>query len=129
MKYTQILHGERQTGKTDWLVEQAVKFIENRKASEYVIVVAAPKIPMAQELVSRIRSRRNQPTINIVTSENVDSLRGKGLDIKEVLVLVDELGFPKSEEHAGNILAALESALITSTPVIRSYATQTIGNE
>lgn len=125
MNYTQILEGERQTGKTTWLADQAVRWIENRNLNEAAIVIGSHSQVATDELVNRIRTQRNNPMIKIFTKGTVHQIRGTTTNVKDVLVLVDELDLPKSEQAAQAVLDTLYPAAPQAT-IAKRLATRTI---
>ena len=126
MNYDKILCGKRQTGKTTWLVDTAVEWLQNRDLETSVIVAVSPNHAITKELVSRIRSRRNSPLIRIITPADLSSLRGSDIEISNVCVLVDEFDIDRAEEAAIEILKAI-NPLLHDNVTIKKYATKTIG--
>lgn len=96
MKYDQILHGVRQSGKSTWLVEQAYQFVQNRNGTNIVIIVNTPNSRTTKSLIGRINSLINSPTVAILTVEDIDTVNWN--QIKYGLVIDDEYDLIKDIE-------------------------------
>lgn len=126
--FDQILAGKRQTGKTTWLVERAMRDVANRESSSLIVVIGH-NAPATKHLVQRTGERIHHPALRIVDgyNHNPGGFRGLTLNVEHVIILVDEIQL--FNDDVADIVDRVKTTIIPccpSRPTFYIYGTNNI---
>ena len=127
--FDQMLAGRRQSGKTNWLVERALRDVTNRESTSLIVVIG-PNQAMTNQLVQTVRDFTRHPNLQVIEYHKPEKLRGHSFLCEHVVILADEIQL-YSNDVLDKIQNIKESIIpgCSKAPTFYIYGTNNIGEE